>query len=173
MSDTKRNPKQISRDIQSVLISQFDIDIDYKVISIAQIENREALFNDFRLKVSGIEHSINGNLFEAKVTLENNEQFFVGTHSGLHTMKNVHKIVATSTLNAVSESCNNLHHFVLDDIFEVSSSGKDALVTVVTTIVNGREHVLCGSTILNKNSAVVAVEATLNAVNRILVKFEQ
>ncbi len=173
VSDTKRSPKQISRDIQSVLISQFNIDIDYKMISIAQIENRESLLNDYRLKISGIEHTINGSLFESKVTLEKDNQFFVGTHSGINTSKNVHKIVATSTLNAVADYFGNSHFFVLDDVYKVRSSENDTFVSIVTTVMNNQEQTLCGSTLLQNNDNSVAVEATLDAINRIMIKFDK
>ena len=38
LANKERNPKQLVRDIQSAMYAQYNLDVDYKVISIAQID---------------------------------------------------------------------------------------------------------------------------------------
>ncbi len=68
VSDLKRNPKQILRDIEAILISQFDVTIDYKKVSIAQIKS-DMVQNDGdpRLKLKSIEFNNNGSNVEVRV----------------------------------------------------------------------------------------------------------
>ena len=38
LSDSSRQSKQIARDIRTALLSKFNTDVDYKIISVAQID---------------------------------------------------------------------------------------------------------------------------------------
>lgn len=40
LSDTSRSPKQLARDIQSALMVRFGVNVDHKLISIAQIPSK-------------------------------------------------------------------------------------------------------------------------------------
>jgi len=58
VSDLRRSPKQILRDIEAVMISEFSMPIDYKKVSIAQVQSGSIkLDQDPRLKLKLIEYN--------------------------------------------------------------------------------------------------------------------
>ena len=170
VSDMQKNPKQLSRDIQSVLISKFDLDVDYKIISVAQIESEDVLGGDFRLKLNTIEHSTNGKIFKAKVVLEKNGELYEGTSSGPHSSTNIPKLLTTAVIDAVEDFYGSENIFILEDVLKVILSGKEAFVTLITAFVSGKETLLSGSAVNGKNSDEMIVKSALDAINRVLTK---
>ncbi len=77
VSDLRRSPKQILRDVEAVLLSQFNQAIDYKKVSIAQIKGGVIRNEqDPRIKLKSIEYSNMGNTIDVTVTLEKgNEEY--------------------------------------------------------------------------------------------------
>ena len=167
---SKRSSKQISRDIQSILISKFGLNIDYKKISIAQIKCE---FEDdacLRLKYKAIEYSKGEMKSSAKVVLEKDDEYFEGVISGPCTSSNVLSLFARATLKAVEAFLRIEDIFVLESVGSFSLSGKDVVVTIVNSIFDGQEQILSGSSIGKSDKKETTVKSTLDAVNRILNK---
>ena len=49
VSNTLRAPKQVARDIESLLLARFELRVDHKIISVAQMEEKELFFNSLSL----------------------------------------------------------------------------------------------------------------------------
>ncbi len=173
VSDVEKNPKQLSRDIQSILISKFDINVDHKIISVAQIEREDIPNNDFRLKLTTIEHSTNGKIFNAKVVLEKDGEYFIGISSGLHSSRNIPKLLTAAVINAVENFYGSENIFILEDVLKVILSGKEAFITLITTFISGKETLLSGSAANGKSNDEMVVKSALDAINRILVKLSR
>lgn len=170
LSDTKRSPKQISRDVQSGLISKFGIEIDHKKISIAQIDDLVIQNKDFRLKLNSIEISTSGMKASIKVLLEKDGNVFEGNSYGANTTYNSHRLIAKAALNSVENFLEIEDNLILEDITFVKSAGKDIVVSVVSFINNYSEQVLCGCALINSNMNEAIIKATLDAVNRKIIK---
>lgn len=174
VSNMEKNPKQLCRDIQSILISKFDINIDHKKISVAQVKDESAVpFNSFRLKLNSIEQSTRSNIFEAKVVLEKNGTCYEGTSSGPHSSSNVHKLLALAVLNAVENFFGTKNIFILEDVLKVMLTGKEAFITLITTFINGEELLLSGSSVVGRNNDEMIVKSTLDAINRVIHKLSR
>ncbi len=173
VSDMQKNPKQLSRDIQSILISKFNIDVDYKIISVAQIEKESSLNEDFRLKLATIEHSTNGKIFNAKVVLEKDGEYFIGISSGPHSSSNIPKLLTAAVINAVENFFGSENVFIIEDVLKVILSGKEAFITLITTFISGKETLLSGSAANGKSNDEMIVKSALDAINRILVKLSR
>src|SRR6056297_1490872 len=92
LADNGRNSKQISRDIQSTLLSKFKLDVDYKKISIAQI-NEKAKFNiNRRIKLESTNYETCGENLNVQVTLKLNDTNYKGEAAGIRTERNTFKI---------------------------------------------------------------------------------
>lgn len=170
VADMRKNPKQLSRDIQSVLITKFNINIDHKIISVAQIDNEEILSNEFRLKLNTIEHSINQNTFKAKIVLEKNEILYEGTSSGPLFSNNINRLLVAAVINAVENFYGSENTFILEDVFKIPLNGKEAFITLITSFINGNEVLLSGSSVNGNNNDEMVVKSALDAINRVLVK---
>lgn len=170
VSNMQRSPKQISRDIQSILISKFGIHIDHKKISIAQIFDESIDQRDFRLKIKGIQYTTAGNKSDIKVVLEKDEENFEGVCAGINSTHNINRMLARAALSAVESFCGLQDIFVLEDVKSASVAGKEVMVVIVTSVLEYSEQELAGSALVTRDKKEAVVKATLDAVNRYIVK---
>ncbi|PAB57872.1 hypothetical protein [Anaeromicrobium sediminis] len=171
LATNKRNAKQISRDIQSTLMAKFNIKIDHKKISIAQIDTKEDEELNSRLEVGSIAYSVEGNLVEIKVVLKKGEEESLSVASGTNATRNVYRLVAQATLNCVHEFLGVDNVFIVEDI-EKSILAKKEIINVAITFISDRgEDLLVGSSMVRKNEYEAVIKATLDAINRKVGKF--
>lgn len=170
LADNNRHSKQISRDIQSVLISKFDINIDHKKISIAQVEGERVSLKEFRLKIRSIEFLTSHRKADVKVILEKEDETFEGVTSGANTASNSLKLIAEATLKAVEGFANCMDTFILEDIKTTTLSGKEVVVVAITYLDNYTEYLLSGTSYINRDIKEAVVKATLDAINRCILK---
>jgi hypothetical protein len=169
LSTKERSPKQLSRDIQSVLISRFGIDIDHKKISIAQIDEKSLEDKDFRLKLKSIEFTTFGIKANVKVTLGRNGKSFEGSTTGPNTTYNFNKLLSLATLRAVEKFLDIEDNFILDDIKIIELAGREVVVTSITFVTEYGEQMFTGSAFINKDKKEAVVKATLDAINRKII----
>ncbi len=170
LSDSSRHSKQIVRDIRTALLSHFNIDIDYKVISVAQINKNISINSDFRLFYAGYTNEITSDRIKISTKLTWDEKEYVGEAEGIKSEKNTLVIAANSTLNAIKKAVD-LDCFIVDDIQSSHVAGKDVMLSAVTYIDRGRENTLIGSAVLQSNKIDSTIKATLNAINRKICLF--
>lgn len=170
---SNRNPKQISRDIQSLLISRFGLEVDHKKISIAQLESYDDMRDEARLRIKSIEYCVNDMKISVKVILERDDTMYEGTASGPYTSSNILKLIAVATLKAVQASIGFSDIFELEAVTAMDLSGKKIIVCLVNCIYGNNEKTLCGSAIVDADKKEAAVKATLDAINRLLPKVEK
>src|SRR5690554_4190550 len=84
VSNGLRSAKQIARDIQSVLIATYDIQTDYKKISIAQIFDDSLKRPECRLKLESVSHDNSGKKATVKVALSNERNTYESSNSGIN-----------------------------------------------------------------------------------------
>ena len=103
LSNFSRTPKQIIRDIQSALMAGYDMELDHKVISVAQIEDGKVSKRSFRLKLKHIDLSMEDNKLTVTVHLSKNGKEYTGSASGGASAQNRYRLVAEATLLAVDD----------------------------------------------------------------------
>ena len=81
LADQGRHPKQISRDLESALFSEFGIRVDHRKISIAQTRGPEGPAPESRLKFLGIDYSIDRTSARARVSIGRGDETFIGSAS--------------------------------------------------------------------------------------------
>jgi hypothetical protein len=170
VSNGHRGPKQISRDIQSVLLATYDVDVDHKKISIAQIPDDLMEANGCRMKLEGVLRETSGSTATVKVTFSNKGEAFSSTRTGINSTRNVDRMLVECTLEAASDACGICDVFLFDDIKQVSLSGSTVVLVVVTGVERDIEKKLSGSSIVNNDFYGAVVKATLDAVNRFISK---
>ncbi len=171
LADNGRNSKQISRDIQSTLLSKFNLDVDYKKISIAQI-NEKAKFNiNRRIKLESTNYETCGENLSVHVTLKLNDTSYQGEAAGIRTERNTLKIGAEALLKAVEDITKRYNTFLLESLELKSFSGREIILVAVSVVEDGREDVLCGSAFVEFSRLEATVKACLSAVNRRALKY--
>ncbi|MEQ6359962.1 hypothetical protein V7D15_09730 [Thermoanaerobacter thermohydrosulfuricus] len=166
LADSTRNAKQIARDVQSVIMAQFGIDINHKIVSVAQIDTGENLQGEQRLVFSSYSFINNGLTSEARVILTRGDEVFEGYAEGPNTTSNKYKIIANATLDSISKLIPKNHLFLLEDV-DIFNIAKNRIIVVgVTHVTNNQEELLTGSCLIKKDEGEAVVKATLDAVNR-------
>jgi predicted nucleic-acid-binding protein len=170
LADSSRNTKQICRDVQSVLISKYDINVDYKKISIAQISDNLSIDNNFRLKLKSVKAENNLRTTTVKVDLEMDDRIHNGEATGVKTDRNTLRLSAEAGLRAVESSIGFNNCLLLEDIESRLLAGKEVVTSAVTFVYGGAEVILCGSAFVEHSKPEAVVKATLNAINRSVAK---
>lgn len=165
LADNSRHSKQIARDIRSTLIAQFNLLVDYKVISVAQIAQNLAISNSYRLIYDGYTNETTNDYIKicAKLSCDGNE--YTGVAEGIKSEKNVLKLAATATIDAVKNAIG-LDCFLVEDIQTSKIAGQDIIITAITHIKQGEECILTGSSLIVNNKIDSVIKSTLNAINR-------
>lgn len=173
VSDLRRSPKQILRDVEAILISEFDQSVDYKKISIAQVKGDSVKTEqDPRIKLKSIEYGNCGTSIDVTVTLEKFGELYTNTSSGIKTASNVMRLAGNTTLKVVEDYLGIHDVFVFEDSKEVLLANTKIIAVSITSIYHHREEVYIGTAkvITDLNEAVT--RATLDAINRHILQLE-
>lgn len=166
ITTSDKSPKQLVRDIETVVLASTGLRLDRKIISIAQVESdvRTQKVVPYQLSDLRIE-SVDERTVRARVTIEHGDEEFYGESVGPRTSRNLPKIVGTAVLNALSD----VHDFALsfDDYAEVFLVGRKHIVVHVTKQYNGAEETVVGTAPFEGNLERSIAEAVLDAFRRI------
>lgn len=170
LASSNRSAKQISRDIQSALTAKFQCKIDHKKISVAQIDFQDEKEQMGRFRIAAIGYSVLGNMAEVRVILQKGEQQVEGIAKGTNSKNNLYRLTANATLNCVHELFAIDDTFIIEDIEKVQLAKRDVIIAAVSFITGQGEEMLVGSAIVRKDEYETIVKATLDAINRKIVK---
>ena len=173
------NPKKIIRDIESFLLAKYNIQVDYRKISIAQVKDegikeeqiKEESESSLRLIFSDIKVATTGNHFEVVVQLESNGKIYEGKVSGTNWDQNQEYLVAKATLEGISSYLESSVFFQIDEIKKIRLDSKDIVIVSINLINSKRKESLIGSAVIRGDFNKALVKAILKATNRrILLK---
>lgn len=167
ISNGTRNPKRISRDIQSTLIVMYDLDIDYKKISIVEIPEKDIKELKTRFKIEKISHDNYGMKASISVILSKDGIIYKNELKGINTSRNIKTMLVNSTLKNIEESYNRDDIFILEDVKSIEMSSDEIIVVIIIHLINGHENYLSGSAIVQNDQKEAVVKATLDAVNQL------
>lgn len=165
LSDQSRTPKQIVRDVQSAMLARFQVELDHRVVSVAQIpgsirEARHRLICD-RLSISSTR--LNGSV---TVWLRLDEQEYSGTAECDITSGNRARAVAQATVSALNDLLPSICRTSLEDVRRVPMDDRCAVLVGVQLRVGGQVDHLLGACYEGTDPNFSAAQATLDAINR-------
>lgn len=157
--------KQVVRDVQSVAMAAFDIDIDRRVISVVQIEAGDLSAGD-RPIVEDVAEEIDGSRMKITVTLVWHDEKLSGTATGPAAATTRMRLVAEATLVALEQGLDERAAFAIsaEAIHRVGSA--DVAIAQVVLVVGGKEKMMVGSALVGTDPSQAMVRAVLDAVNR-------
>lgn len=168
LSNDSRAPKQIIRDIQSAVMARYEIKIDHKIISVAQIFEEMRKHPILRLIINSVDYQITDMIAKVKVVLKFDDKEYIGQCEGVHTARESIRILGNATLNAIKEFLPGREHFILEDIKEVAIANDKLVLVAITMINRGYESLFVGKSIVNNDMNKAVVRATLDSLNRYL-----
>lgn len=170
VSNGIRSPKQIVRDIQSVLIATYDIQIDHKKISVAEILDESLVKANCRLKLHSISHDNNGSKASIKVVLSDGKNTYEKVLSGINTNRSIERMLVEATIKNLEEACSLNDTFIMEDLRTIPVASEKAVLVVILGLFDGIENRFCGSCLIRNDFKEAVVRATLDAINRYVSK---
>lgn len=187
--------KQIVRDVQSLSLARYDIDIDHRIVSVVQIGDDQSSTTvqgngvalpsldglDASTDTAGDEDSDDDAAprpsiaaimvrsgkgeTEASVTLATGDELFEGSSKGPAGQTHRARLVAIATLDAVSELLGQPCEVESSTI--VATGTREVALTVLTMAVpRTGEQVLTGSAVVRGDDADAVARSVLAALNR-------
>ena len=185
--------KQLVRDVQSLAMAQFGIDIDHRIVSVVQIEDEsvdadadaaaavdpdeaklpqttadavlEEVEASARPVIAEIALRSTGSEAEAEVSVTFESETFIGTATGASASSQRPRLVAAATLTAIAELLG-----VPTDVESASivDTGTNPVALVVLTLAVPRigSQSVAGSAVVRGDEAEAVARAVLAALNR-------
>jgi len=164
-----RAPKQLVRDIQSAVLTRFGITIDYRVVSVVQLEREPepepvaAVAGSARPVLRRLSAETASFSTEIKVGLALEGTEIDRTTRGPATAGL--RLVAEATVDAVAEALRA--EAVEVEAAIVVPAGSHQVALVVLRVITGRgDHVVSGSAVMRRDPGDAIARATLSALNR-------
>ena len=163
LAGPEKSSKSLVRDIQSALTAQFGVQVDHRIISVAQLSEGLAPRGDFRLAHTGLEIKSAGGRVSASVTLARGCDTYTGHGESANTPIARRRCVSEAALAAVNRAAGETC-FELASVDAVTLAGQGIVVAQVYSLRDGQR--LLGSAFLNEDPDNAAVHSVLSAVNR-------
>ena len=163
LAGPEKSSKSLVRDIQSALTAQFGVQVDHRIISVAQLSEGLVPRGDFRLAHTGLEIKSAGGRVSASVTLARGCDTYTGHGESANTPFARRRCVSEAALAAVNRAAGETC-FELASVDAVTLAGQGIVVAQVYSLLDGQR--LLGIAFLNEDPDNAAVHSVLSAVNR-------
>lgn len=186
LADQGKPAKQVVRDVQSLAMARYDIDIDHRIVSVVQMgdddvrtvaagsspdaaadtdDADDASDGIVRPAIAAIMVRSGKGETEASVTLAAGDQLFEGASQGPAGASHRARLVAVATLDAVAELLGQPCEVESSTI--VATGTREVALTVLTMVVpRTGEQVLTGCAAVRGDEADAVARSVLAALNR-------
>jgi len=162
----ERAPKQVVRDIESVLMARLNLEVDHKKISVAQVEGLVTPLVLPRLNFAEATMSVLGTRMEARVALDRDGQIYTCTRQGAYAPQSQIRLVAEATAGAIELAVGQIGMIAIEDIQSVQVAGRATIVCVIRLAGGRHDETFVGAVLSGHDPWRAAVNATLDALNR-------
>jgi len=180
VASPERRPKQIIRDIETVLLASLDVRIDHKKVSVAQIpagrpakgreETDPQVVAPVRLRFLALRTSLTPEGGEIEVTLGRDR--FHGFGKAAFTISgDPTRAVVEATVQAVARFLRS-GGFQVGSVQQSMMGTHQAVFVQVEHVTSGRSVPLLGSALVLRDPNLSALFATLDAVNRYMGRLD-
>jgi hypothetical protein len=192
LTRSNRPPKQIVRDVQTVLLASFNRPIDYRVVSVAYAKSEpgavapqapagrewariqpapEAGFESAgveRIRFGSVNLFVSGPRTQAQVELRWKGLSRMGSASGWSTRDGAYRLVAQATLAGVQEFLEGEVAFGIQEVDFVKMGRRRVALVALALLAHRQEKILVGSCTIDQDVQQAVVLATLAALNRVV-----
>ena len=186
LSLPSKHAKQVVRDVQSVALATFDLDLDRRLVSVVQLDDgtyaavnggpgasgepdapHAASVVADRINVETVTATRAGVQCTAQVVLTRGDERGTGVTEGIVAMSSVQRLVAQATIAALRELEPAAARADVESAAVVSVGGRSIALTTVVIVVPPYEEVCAGSAVVRAAGEFDAVaRAVLDATNR-------
>jgi hypothetical protein len=181
LADQSKPPKQTVRDVRSVAHTMFGIELDHRIVSVAQLDTDQAdapigivlPAGETRIRVQTVHADTDGLRAEVRVVLVDGQREHVGYAEGSVAAVARPQLVASATLEALRqiEPAADAIHLASAEITRTGTN-RVAIVTVVY-VDPPMELFVSGSAIVRRERDEAVARALLDATNRRMARAER
>jgi hypothetical protein len=166
-----KHPKQIARDVQSIALASFGLELDRRIISVVQLGgdafDPDSIMAALRPSVVAITSESNGLRSLVRVTLARDTEESVGFAEGSVATSARHRLVATATVDALRQLEPAAECIDVDHAQILRVGAHDIAVVTVVFVLPPAEQLVSGSAIVRPQQEADAIaRAVLDATNR-------
>lgn len=167
-----KHPKQVVRDVQSVALASFGLEIDRRIVSVVQLAPTGRAGGDVvgtptaRISVGSIQSQLEGRQSTVRVTLSSADKEATGFAEGGNAAGTRLRLFSSATLDALRQLDEAAAVLELEDASMVRIGSHDVVVVTLVEVAPPYEHQLVGATLARHAPDVAAVRSVLDAVNR-------
>lgn len=178
LSDLNKSPKQLVRDIQSAAMASLGMNLDYKLISVAQVNDSmvmPAKNHEPRLIIRKITISLDSSNMETTVLLAQGEQVYEGSCKGPISGRNRVYSAANACLEALKKYLGQTYNLTLLDLQQSELAGNACFMVALSFSEPFAENILYGIAPINSPDTEIqaVVMAILSALNRPISRSKQ
>jgi hypothetical protein len=181
LADPGKPAKQVVRDVQSLALARYDIDIDHRIVSVVQMGDEQVRAAEeppapvatpgiepepvVRPAIAAIMVRSGKGETEASVTLAAGDRLFEGGAVGPAGHSHRARLVAAATLDAVGELLG--HPCEVESASIVATGTREVALSVLTlSVPRTGEQVLTGCAVVRGDEADAVARSVLAALNR-------
>jgi hypothetical protein len=169
-----KHPKQIVRDVQSVALASFGLELDRRIVSVVQLGEHVSANGSVngsadatRLSIAGITAESTGLRSLVRVTLSREGEEAVGFAEGSVATTARHRLVAHATIDALRQLETAAASIDVDHAEVTRVGAHDVAVVTIVFIAPPSEQVVAGAALVHAQQEADAVaRAVLDATNR-------
>jgi hypothetical protein len=178
LANGPKHPKQVVRDVQSVALASFGIELDRRIVSVVRLHDENEVSTDEtapdvavpvgdRLVLVQVASEITGLRSLVQVTLARGDEHTVGFAEGSVASTARHRLVAAATVDALRQLHAAAECIDVDSAQTVRVGAHDVAIVTVVFVVPPSEQMVSGSAIVRDHQEADAiVRAVLDATNR-------
>ena len=172
LAHTGKHPKQVVRDIQSVALASFGLDLDRRIVSVVQLgrdddETTTALGTAaaLRPRIISVDSQLSGVRSTVRVTLGLGNEEATGFAEGSTAAATRTRLIANATIDALQQ-LGAVDALDIDDAKTMDLGGEEVVIVTVVNVEPPHELRLSGSAIVRQHRDDSTVRAVLDAINR-------
>lgn len=163
-----RPPKKIVRDIESLLMVRFGIRVDHRCISVVQSDQIQSVYpRGSRPQI----HRVLRDEDRVRVSVHVDGTEITGV-SRVHSADTELENVGWALIHAIEQLLNTSGVLALESVQVCETRAQRVIVVLVRWRFAGQEEVLVGASLVQSDILEAAARATLGAMNRRLVRFQ-
>jgi len=172
LAQTGKHAKQIVRDVQSVALASFGLELDRRIVSVVQLSSNGDTPHQApptapsRVRIVATEIRTTDLRTTVRVTLGLGEEETTGFAEGSTSMTMRQRLVAVATVDALRQLDSAAQQLEVETAQVVKIGADDVLIVTLVCLEPPHEQRLTGSAIVRQHLDDAAVRAALDATNR-------
>jgi hypothetical protein len=176
LANGPKHPKQVVRDVQSVALASFGIELDRRIVSVVRLHDENdpvvadvapVVVAAHRAVLVHVASEVTGLRSLVRVTLARGDEHAVGFAEGSVASTARHRLVAAATVDALRQLHAAAECIDIDSAQTVRVGVHDVAIVTVVFVVPPTEQMVSGSAIVRDHlDADAVVRAVLDATNR-------